>query len=268
MNTKDIKYWVILTGTTGLLGQTIKTELMKRGFGVIGLGRKKNNFDKISNFQYFKCDISNKEDISKLFEKINKLNIFALINNAGIQGPIGMFEENNFSHWMESIQTNFIGPVMMIKKFLKLNIDKGYIVNISGGGATKPMEYFSSYAAAKTALVRFTETLSIELKNKKIKTLAIAPGFLSSDFHKPILEGKVNLPGYIAEEIIKKFKSPDDPSFAAILISNFFNGKLDHLNGKLISAIFDKELLTEIKMSKNLGMLRRIDNQFYFEKQK
>ena len=43
--------------------------------------------------------------------------------------------------------------------------ERGYgkIVNLSGGGATAPRPNFSAYAAAKVAVVRFTETLAQEL---------------------------------------------------------------------------------------------------------
>ena len=54
----------------------------------------------MSNFEYFQCDISKKDEVSNFFKKINNFSIFALINNAGIQGPIGAFEETDLSDWM------------------------------------------------------------------------------------------------------------------------------------------------------------------------
>jgi len=263
---KDIKKkWIIVTGVNGLLGSTIKTELLKNGFGVIGIGRRETLTKNNDSFKYFKCDVSNIRQIKKFYKDISSFNLLGLVNNAGIQGPIGCFMENEMSEWINSINSNLIGPVMMTQEFIKLKNKNAYIVNISGGGATKPMEYFSSYAAAKTALVRFTETLSIELEQFNTKTIAIAPGFLPSNFHTPILNESVNIPKKVSDQIKLKFNKPDKPEFASKLICDFILGRFDNLNGKLISAIFDKKIIKNVEEKSDVGMLRRIDNQFYFK---
>ncbi len=264
---KEIK-WVIVTGVSGLLGSTIKKVLTDNGLGVIGIGRSNQVLKNSTYYQYYKCDITNNKEIDHFFNQISFFNIVAIINNAGIPGPIGSFMENEISEWIDSIYSNFIGPVMMTQKFIKLKNKNAYVVNLSGGGATKPLEYFSSYAAAKTALVRFTETLSIELEQNNIKTIAIAPGFLKSDFHKPIINEMVNIPKPISDQIKSKYLKPDKPEFASRLICDFILGKHDNLNGKLISAIFDNDIIKAVKKHSDIGMLRRIDNQFFFDNQK
>jgi short-subunit dehydrogenase len=264
-NEQDIK-WVIVTGVNGILGSAIKKELISNNLGVIGVGRSNQIDVNNTHYKYFKCDITNSVEIDHLFNQVSFLNILAIINNAGTQGPIGSFLNNEISEWVDSIHSNFIGPVLMTHKFIKLTKKNTYIVNISGGGATKPMEYFSSYAAAKTALVRFTETISIELEQNNIKTIAIAPGFLKSDFHKPIINGNVDIPENISNQIRSKFKNPDSPEFASKLIFDFIQGKHNNLNGKLISAIFDNEIINIVSKESDIGMLRRIDNQFFFDK--
>ena len=56
----------------------------------------------------------------------------------------------------------------------------GKIINISGGGATRPLPGMSAYAASKAALVRFTETLAEEVSSFGIDVNAVAPGTLAT----------------------------------------------------------------------------------------
>ena len=56
----------------------------------------------------------------------------------------------------------------------------GKIIQLSGGGATKPLPNFSVYAASKAAIVRFSETLAEELRSFGIDVNSIAPGALNT----------------------------------------------------------------------------------------
>ncbi len=56
----------------------------------------------------------------------------------------------------------------------------GKIVQLSGGGATNPLPRISAYAASKAAIVRFAETLALEVREFGIDVNAIAPGALNT----------------------------------------------------------------------------------------
>ena len=56
----------------------------------------------------------------------------------------------------------------------------GKIVQLSGGGATNPLPRISAYAASKAAVVRFAETLALEVQDDGIDVNAIAPGALNT----------------------------------------------------------------------------------------
>ncbi len=54
------------------------------------------------------------------------------------------------------------------------------ILNLSGGGATGPRANFTAYASAKAALVRFSETLAEEVRDRGITVNCIAPGAMKT----------------------------------------------------------------------------------------
>jgi NAD(P)-dependent dehydrogenase (short-subunit alcohol dehydrogenase family) len=105
-----------------------------------------------------------------------------LVNNAGVYGPIGTLEEVDWESWVEAVRINLLGSTHMIRAVLPHLKRRAYgkIVQISGGGATKPMARFSAYAASKAAVVRLVETIAEECKPHRIDANSIAPGALNT----------------------------------------------------------------------------------------
>src|SRR5205807_685491 len=108
--------------------------------------------------------------------------VTALVNNAGVYGPMGLLEEVDWQEWVQAVQINLFGTVLMCRTIMPLLRAQGYgkIINLSGGGATAPLPRISAYAASKVAIVRLTETMAEELKEARIDVNAIAPGALNT----------------------------------------------------------------------------------------
>src|SRR5262249_52504338 len=68
-------------------------------------------------------------------------NVMILVNNAGIYGPIGRIEDNDWEEWVQAIQINLFGTVLMCRAILPhlRRLGYGKIINLSGGGATSPL---------------------------------------------------------------------------------------------------------------------------------
>ena len=91
---------------------------------------------------------------------------------------------------VKTIETNLYGSINMNKiilPFLKKS-KKGKIIQISGGGASGPFPHFSAYAISKIAIVRFVETISIELKKYNIDANCVAPGNLKTNIQRNVIK--------------------------------------------------------------------------------
>ncbi|MFQ5585180.1 MAG: SDR family NAD(P)-dependent oxidoreductase [Calditrichia bacterium] len=136
-------------------------------------------------------DVSSLNDVqivvNELKEKEYKID--GLVNCAGIYGPIGASHNISPELFIQAININLIGTFLVCHCFVNAFLDKGLkkIVNFSGGGAASPFPNFSAYSASKVAIVRLTENLSIELKEKKININAVAPGFVVTRLHEETL---------------------------------------------------------------------------------
>jgi NAD(P)-dependent dehydrogenase (short-subunit alcohol dehydrogenase family) len=215
-----------------------------------------------------KVDISKKKEFDQLvaytLKEFKRLDI--LVANAGVYGPKGPIEEVNWDEWSEAIDINLKGTVLScisVIPHMKQN-KSGKIIILSGGGATKPMPNLTSYAVSKIGLVRFAETLALELLEFGIDVNAIAPGALNTRLLDEILDaGPEKVGKSFFEQSLKQKESGGSPmtkgaSLCVFLATNESNG----ISGKLISAIWDPwERLNERRielMGSDIYTLRRI----------
>src|SRR5262249_24713382 len=117
----------------------------------------------------------------------------------------------------------------------------GWIINISGGGATSPRPMFSAYGSAKTALVRFGETLAAEGRDKGLRVNNIAPGPFASGLSKAGRQARAPAGAGEASNGEHLLAAKDDASArrAAKLIAYLVAGPGRDITGKLISAVWD-----------------------------
>jgi 3-oxoacyl-[acyl-carrier protein] reductase len=190
-------------------------------------------------------DVSRPEDCQAIVSRaLTTLpNVVILVNNAGVYGPIGRVEENDWEAWVQAIQINLFGTVLMCRAILPHLRSQGYgkIINLSGGGATSPLPRFSSYAASKAAVVRFTETLAEEVREHHIVVNAIAPGPLNTRLLDKVLEAGPERTGQeFYERSLKQREEGGAPldkgaALAAFLASSASDG----ITGRLLSAVWD-----------------------------
>ena len=186
---------VLITGGSSGIGKSIGEFLVKKGFIVYGTSRNPENY-KYSKFPILKLDVKNTETItqtvSQIINKEHKLDI--VINNAGagITGPIEEIPEveikNNFD-------TNFFGPINVIKAVLPQmrKQQSGLIINITSIAGYMGLPYRGIYSASKGALELLTEAFRMELKEFNINMTNVAPGDFATNiaagrYHAPLLE--------------------------------------------------------------------------------
>lgn len=214
------------------------------------------------------ADISRWNDVERVTN--NTISAFGtidiLVNNAGVQKPIGPFADINIEEWIKNFQINLFGTALCCKAVLPVMIKKksGKIINLSGGGSTSPRVNFTAYGVAKTAVVRFTETLAEELKDFGIQVNAIAPGAVNTKMLTEILDaGEAAGERELEEAKVRVAKGGTSPELAAELALFLASDKSNGLTGRLISAVwddwknFDRNIISQI-MKSNKYSLRRI----------
>ena len=253
---KLVGKFALITGASQGLGYQIAKRFASEGANLIICSRSKNEIeDVVSEFSRdlgsdqriygFDCDVSVQVEVDRLFELIeNKFgNLDVLVNNAGIYGPLGPIEDNEWSKWVKAIEVNLIGSAYVMRKSIEVmkKQNSGKIIQLSGGGATQPHPNASSYAASKAAVVRLAETLALEVAVFGIEINSIAPGAMNTRLFEQVIEAVADLFGQEFYEKTLKQKESGGSGFdnATSLAVFLACGESDGISGKLISAIWD-----------------------------
>ena len=190
------------------------------------------------------CDIADPASVASLFARTAQLGpLHAVVNNAGIYGPIGPTEEVSLADWTQAWQVNVTGTLLVCQHAVRAMKPHGTgkIITISGGGATNPMPRFAAYAATKAAVVRLTETLAEEYRADHIDVNAVAPGALRTRLTTQVLAAGPEKAG--ADFFAKNKKWSEDgavdPKLGAALCVWLASADSDGITGKLISAQWD-----------------------------
>ncbi len=215
-----------------------------------------------------RADVSNEVDVRALVdETLDKLDgCHILVNNAGVYGPKGEIGSVDWTEWVRTIEINLYGSILMCSAILPHFKAQNYgkVIQLSGGGATKPLPGISAYATSKAAIIRFMETLAEEVRGTGIDVNAIAPGSLNTRMLQEILEaGPEKVGKAFYDHALKQKESGGTPLDRGTDLALFLASvKSDGITGKLISALWDDwehwpEHLNELSSS-DVYTLRRI----------
>lgn len=238
---------IVLSGATGVLGRAIIEEL--RGFDVafvlVGRNRARllecERWAAPSEAVSVIADLADAGAASNIFSQIDKP-IDVLINVAAEQGPVGPFSAVDSQEWERTFRVNFLAPAALCREAItRFGPSGGRIINVSGGGAAGPRPYLSAYASAKTAIVRFSETLALEVIAMGIDVNAIAPGAIASPMTEAILSAGMERSGEAEFAAAMKIAASgtENAKKAAALIAYLLSPDAKGITGKFISAVWD-----------------------------
>ncbi len=232
---------IILTGATGVIGNSILEKINTSGCNVIATGtneiKLKKIKDKFKNVNVLKFDISDHNQIEKFVEDCSKIfsnKIDILINNAGITQDnlsIRMKEEE----WKKVIDINLSSTFFITKNVIKkmLKEKNGKVINVTSVVGHSGNIGQANYAASKAGIIAMSKSLALEYGRKNIKVNCVSPGFIISemtdkisDDHTELMKSRISL---------NKFGNPEDVAnaiaFLSSNLSDYITGETIHVNG-------------------------------------
>lgn len=188
---------VLITGGSSGIGKCIGTHLISKNLKVYGTARNPKKYEDFKAFELIALDVRDPESVQKavseVISKEGRLDI--LINNAGV-GITGPVEETPHTEILNVFDTNFHGPVHMMKAVLPQMRKQGggLIINITSIAGYMGLPFRGYYSATKGALGLITEALRMETKAFGISITNLAPGdfatnIASGRYHAPVVKG-------------------------------------------------------------------------------
>uniref|UniRef100_A0A2K6BCU9 Dehydrogenase/reductase 11 n=1 Tax=Macaca nemestrina TaxID=9545 RepID=A0A2K6BCU9_MACNE len=169
----------LVTGASGGIGAAVARALVQQGLKVVGCARTiPVGFHRSlaacrlpRDFDPYRCDLSNEEDILSMFSAIRSQHSVHLIALPGLQVNVLAL----------SICTREAYQSMKER-----NVDDGHIININSmsGHRVLPLSVTHFYSATKYAVTALTEGLRQELREAQthIRATCISPGVVETQF--------------------------------------------------------------------------------------
>jgi NAD(P)-dependent dehydrogenase (short-subunit alcohol dehydrogenase family) len=212
---------VLITGTSSGFGRETARLLLGHGFKVYGTSRNPSARPQEPGVGMLALDVDSDESVrsgvKELLDEAGRLDV--LVNNAGYVLTGGV-EETSIGEAKSQLETDFFGPVRMVKAVLPTMRKQGagHIVNISSLAAVLPGPFEGYYAAAKAALLAWSEALRHEVKNFGIKVSVIEPGFFKTNLGNTRKTAKFTIREYdemrhrVMATLDEDFENGADPS--------------------------------------------------------
>ncbi len=232
---------IIITGVTGDIGKSLARTFDTHGYSIIGIYNcnadcAKQLCSELNNqSHFFKCDLSNFENIKILMEDIRNLGytIELLVNNAGIS-VISLLQDIDEDIWNNIWNTNVTSVVGMCKEIIPIFLQQnhGKIINISSVWGEHGASCEVAYSTTKGAINTFTKSLAKELAPSNIQVNAVSPGIIDTKMNNHLTTDELN---DIALEIPSgKIGEVEDVSNAVYQIfncSSYMTGQIITVDG-------------------------------------
>jgi 3-oxoacyl-[acyl-carrier protein] reductase len=236
----------LITGASSGIGREIAIQLARENIKVcINHSNSQEKASKVveeiiksgGNAVSFPADVSNEEDVKKMFKFIKSElgGLDILINNAGL-GHLSLIEDQDYNDWKKVIEVNLGGKFLCAKYATPLlkNSKHPQIINIASRLATKAMERASAYGVGASGIVMLTQVLALELSKYDIRVNSISPGLIRTSLTEKewsnedfVKYSKNNPSGRVGETV-------DVANVVLFLISkqaSYINGENINING-------------------------------------
>jgi short-subunit dehydrogenase len=186
----------LVTGASAGIGKAFAHELAGRDFDLVITARRRERLVELASelsaqrgarVEIVVADLADPGAPQAIFDELARRGIAVdmLVNNAGY-GVSGAYAGSSWKAQADFLQVLVTAVAHLTHVFLPgmLQRDHGHIINVASlAGLIYGAPGNTLYGAAKAFVIKFTESLSLELARTGVRATAVCPGFTMSEFH-------------------------------------------------------------------------------------
>ena len=136
-----------------------------------------------ANVRPIALDLTDRESFAvyKGILETEKPEIQVLVNAAGF-GLFGTFTEMDLDRQLDIIDLNDGALTAMCHMSIPYMPEGSHIINLASNSSWQPVPYINVYGASKAYVMSFSRALGVELKKQGIHVMAVAPGWIKTEF--------------------------------------------------------------------------------------
>ena len=185
----------LITGASSGIGAAFADVFAAEGFDLVVTARRVERLDALadrirrvhgSRVEVIPCDLAQRGAPAALHAAVEQrgLRVDALVNNAGF-GAAGAYTGSPWQAHDAMLQVMVVAVAELTHRVLPGMIERrhGFIVNVASLAGVVPTPAGTLYGAAKTFVVRFSQSLAREVARHGIHVTAVCPGLTRTEFH-------------------------------------------------------------------------------------
>lgn len=184
-----------------------------------------------------------------------------LICAAGVAGPLQSFLKAPLKQWTEALHVNLMGAINTCRAVLPGMVERrrGKIIVLVCNADIAPKLHFSSYSTAKTATVRFVESIAAEIADRNVQINCLDPGYAYTSLTDEIIQAGDKLdPKVVADALETRTTGGTSPEEQMKVAEFLASEASNHITGRLIRVDDDWKKLKNVTLRKDAYTLRRM----------
>ncbi|MEP7154780.1 MAG: SDR family NAD(P)-dependent oxidoreductase [Betaproteobacteria bacterium] len=181
----------IVTGTTKGLGAALRNALASDANNVVICLSRADAVNVPGQPANVFADLSDIDSIAGIFAVCEsliagkKFDRAILLNNAGVVGPVGKFNQIDPTETARNISVNLVAPMVLTRLFANATralSAQRLVVNISSGAAKRAISGWSAYCASKAGMEMATRAAAAEaaVDDPSLAICSLAPGVVDT----------------------------------------------------------------------------------------
>ena len=219
---------VLITGGATGIGKATAIAFAEKGYDVyITYHKTAPDYDGVTSL---KCDLSDMNDIKRLFENFSSLDI--LINNAGVS-LIKMINDVMPEDYESLMRVNSRAVYFCSKYAAELMLKKhsGAIINVSSIWGEIGASCETLYSMSKAGVIGFTKALAQELAPSGITVNCVSPGIIDTRMNAAFLKEE------LADEVpLGRLGTPEEVAATILLLAenSYITGQDISVSGGMV----------------------------------
>ncbi len=241
----------LITGGSAGIGKSIACLYVRQGADVAIIGTNKERaeqaiqemeaakIDSAQKIRYFLIDVSKSQEVDKVISELLKDwgKVDILVNNAGITRD-GLLMKMSEEDWDTVLDVNLKSVYNTCKALSRpmMKARSGTIINVSSVIGLMGNAGQANYAASKSGMIGFTQSLAKELASRGVRANCVAPGYIETQM-TDVLSAPVK-EAIVTKIPLNRIGQPIDVANAALFLASdlsaYITGQVLTVDGGMV----------------------------------